>query len=456
MAVKFNTQNGIFQNLRSYVIGATALLTDFNIGSVLNSLLYAFSNGLASIYTTLQNIYEATFVAKATGDDLDERVLDFNLQRRLATRGSGEITFFRTSPSGGDVIVPAGTRVKTITTNLLQGLEFQTTIEKVILPSNIEEQHTFYTAQSAYNFDARKVYDITSVTGTVSGFIGYTFVKDTDYSLNASDETQAQLEWSAYGASPDDRTSFAVTYQPLSIDVPIQASAAGAAGNVGQGTIVNMPTTPAGVEELINYDATSGGTDAETDDDLRARVPLYLSSLSKGTKAAIKAAALSVDGVQSASVVEFDPPNGFVTVFIDDGTGGATSDMIRRVKDDLDGTVNGVEATSATGVRAAGISVVVTSPTVKNMTITLLIYVEQGFDPDIVSSNIEVEVSQWLTGFGTGQDVYRAEVIDTVMNVAGVLNIDLSQLLINGTSSGDVAVGSSEVARLFSITIVTR
>lgn len=454
--IEFRSQNKIFQNLKVYLKTVTSALTDFNIGSVLNSIFYAFSNALADLYASLQNVYDASFVAKATGPDLDDRVADFTLQRRFATRGSGNATFYRYLPATTDVIIPAGTRIKTITTNLLQGVEFQTTVEKVIQVSITNESHTYYITDTVYDLDSRKVYDITTITGTVAGLDGYTFVKDTDYELDTSDATQARINWLTGGVSPDANTSFYVTYQPLSVDAPIQATGAGKFGNVALGTIVNMVSKPSGVDEVINYEQTSGGTDQETDAQLRARVPLYLSSLSKSIKSALKAAALAVNGVQNATVYEPDPPNGYVTIFIDDGSGGATTDIIRAVKDAIDGTVNGVESTSVAGVRAAGIAVNVTTPTLKDITIFITIYVNVGYDATTVSSNVETAVYQWLTNHSTGEDVLRADLVNIVMDVEGVQNITLDTMSINGALTGDTVVGPNEVARLKTITIQTR
>jgi len=456
VAVEFRTQNKIFQNLRAYIRTISSTLTDFNKGSILNTILYAFSNGLSSLYGSLQNVYDASFVATATEDDLDDRVLDFNITRRIATRGSGTVTFFRSTPTGGDIIIPAGTRVKTITTNLLQGIEFQTTIEKVIQPDITEEAYTYYSTQQIYDFSVRKVYDIDEIIGTVGGFSGYTFVKNVDYQLNTTDSTQAKIEWLTVGVKPDTNTNFFVTYTPLSVDAPIEAIGAGAFGNVSAGTIINIPQKPSGVEEVTNYEATSGGTDAESDEDLRARVPLYLSSLSKSIKSSLKASALSIDGVQNANVVEYDPPNGYVTIFIDDESGGATTDVIRAVKDAIDGTVNGVESTSATGIRAAGIAVNVTAPTVKDISIFVIAYIDTGYDQTTVSANIETDVKQWLSSHTTGQDILRAELIEIIMGVEGVANIDLETLSVNGITTGDTTVGDNEVPRLRTITISPR
>jgi len=452
MTVTFRTQPTIFESMKAYMSEVSDTITDFNVGSIVNSFFFSVSNAIASLYTTLQNVYSATFVATAESEDLDDRVADFGLSRRVSTRSSGYITFFKATQTFNDIIISAGTRVKTITTNLIKGIEFGTTIQQ-ILPAEIDDEaHTYYTEIDEYALDSRRVYDVTSIAGTVSGFSGHTFTKDTDYELDTTDESAAQIVWLTGGQLPDDSTPFITKYFPLSVDIPIQSLGIGAETNVAQETIINIASRPAGIDGVINYDQTSGGTDQETDVELRERVPLFLSSLSKATKNALRAAALSIDGVKNATIIEYTPPNGLVGVFIDDGNGSAPPELIREVKDVIQGTINGVENDTDSGVIAAGIGVNVSAPTLKLITIEEAIVLNVGFDQTIVTNEIETDVSIWLSGFATGAQVIRADLIKVIKSVEGVYNIDLETLSINGLTTGDTFVDQNQTARLDTIT----
>lgn len=451
MAFSFKTQTKIFESLKVYLTKITTTITDLNVGSVIGSFFYAISNAIADLYITIQNVYLSIFIASAEGTDLDNRIADFTLVRRLATRSSGYVTFYKTTNSAADIIIPAGTRVKTIVTNLIQGVEFQTTLEG-ILPSTISnEQYYFKVNTDNYDFITRNVYDIISITGTVGGYSGYTFIKDVDYSLDSSSEINSKIVW--IGQKPDDLTYFYVSYYPLSVDIPIQALGSGSFGNVSPQSITNCPSRPSGIDGVINYEQISGGTDDETDEELRARVPLYLGSLSKATKNAIRAAALATDGVKNATVVEYTPPNGYITVFIDDGNGSAPPALIRAVKDTIQGTINGLENDTSTGIIAAGIGINVTAPVIKFITIVVTVTTLVGIDQSQLINDIELDVSQWLTSSKPGQQVIRAELIRIIKAVNGVYNIDLDTLFINGLTSGDVIIAESETAKLASINV---
>ena len=450
--VDFRSQNTIFKSLQSYLNVVSTALTDFTIGSVLNSLFYAVSNGIADLYATAQSIYTASFVKTAEGDDLDDRVADFTLRRRLSTRSSGFVTFYRTSKTSSDIIVPANTTVKTITTDLIPGLEYKTILESTLPVTIFDEEIEFLPNKLTYDLFTRKVFDVTKLVATVNNIENVELTKNADYHLDISDITRAKIVFDNV-INPDLYSQFKITYEPLSIDIAVQASNSGSQSNVTFGTIVNCQSKPAGIDEVINYESTSGGTDNETDDELRNRVPLFLSSLSKGTKDALKAAALSIDGVKNANIIEPDPPNGIVTVFIDDGSGTSTVDLIRAVKDKINGTTNGVENNLEAGIRSAGIAVNVTSPTVKQITINATVTLNIGYDTEIVKNEIITNVGQWLNSHATGKNVLRADLIRIIKEVNGVYNIDLSTLTMNGLLLGDVTVNTSEAARLTSISI---
>lgn len=58
----------------------------------------------------------------------------------------------------------------------------------------------------------------------------------------------------------------------LYADIPAEAESVGASGNVGAETITVLTRAPEGVSGVLNPRAFTGGSGAESDDDLRARV----------------------------------------------------------------------------------------------------------------------------------------------------------------------------------------
>lgn len=111
--------------------------------------------------------------------------------------------------------------------------------------------------------------------------------------------------------------------------VDITALEAGADYNVDPDQITGFSSKPSGVDEVTNPAAVTNGLNEESDDAFRARIKLYLPSLSRGTVQALTYAALTAEDtatgkrVQFANVIEDVSALGKVVVYIDDGSGTA-------------------------------------------------------------------------------------------------------------------------------------
>lgn len=79
-----------------------------------------------------------------------------------------------------------------------------------------------------------------------------------------------------------------------SLDIPVQAVLAGAAGNVAAGLLTTIASSVSGVTTCINNDPLTGGSDAETDTALRARFKQTVFRSLAGTSAMYQAVAQSV------------------------------------------------------------------------------------------------------------------------------------------------------------------
>lgn len=128
-------------------------------------------------------------------------------------------------------------------------------------------------------------------------------------------------------ASPEQITGHGVGRD--STPASVVADEPGEDGNVAAGTIIKFDARPAGVDEVTNLNATAYGADKETDDAFRARLKAYVASLPRSTVQSLESAVLGATDPDTGAQVKFakaveDPVNlGNVTLYIDDGTGGA-------------------------------------------------------------------------------------------------------------------------------------
>ena len=104
------------------------------------------------------------------------------------------------------------------------------------------------------------------------------------------------------GQMPDNNTSFLTDYVPLSREVLCSSTAVGQTYNVARNKIIYKISFIASIDSVNNYDVQSGGTDVESDDDLRSRIQLATELKGKATAEALRQAVLAVEGITSVSV----------------------------------------------------------------------------------------------------------------------------------------------------------
>jgi uncharacterized phage protein gp47/JayE len=207
----------------------------------------------------------------------------------------------------------------------------------------------------------------------------------------------------------------------FSVTVPIVAQQPGPEGNVNAETITIMPTPPRGVEGVINREPTSGGTPAETDEQLRQRAKFHLERLGNATLNALKFAVLDVDGVEGVEVsdhsVDSSIPLGEVRIH----SIGGDIEQIRRV----------VEETRAAGVMAVlseitevlveGIFYVIPSPSV----------------PASAATDFKAAVVDAINALTIGEPLSLRRLSALVYGIGGLADVAEAQLQSGGAALPD-------------------
>ena len=93
--------------------GQSPRVNDLYPGSVVRTLLEAVALETAGLYAQMQAVYEAGFIATASGSALDHVVALLGIERVLAGRNAATLEFRRLANARGQIAVPAGTRVLT-------------------------------------------------------------------------------------------------------------------------------------------------------------------------------------------------------------------------------------------------------------------------------------------------------------------------------------------------------
>lgn len=204
----------------------------------------------------------------------------------------------------------------------------------------------------------------------------------------------------------------------------ITSAEVGGQYNVGSGTITYLPSPPPGVQSVTNNSATSGGEDEETNASLRNRTEQAIPSQSGGgTVAGIKGGLVAAFNGLTLADIEvdqfFDPStptdrqdSPYGDVIVD----GGPSDQ--DIKDELD------------VLQPSSVQHYLVRPT--QITVDVDADLEGS---DINTGRVETDIENYLSGLSVNQDLFRDQVIFTIVNADdGINNIsDLTITIIDET-----------------------
>ena len=347
-------------------------LTNFNIGSVIRTLVEVFGAAIADLGDLTLAALKAGFLATATGYWLDLKAREFGVTRHPAKRTEGVIHFTRSVPRDENITIPAGTIVSTLKDSDGKAYRYATQGEVVLVAGTSE------------------------------------------------------------------------------ITAPILAQSAGAAYNVGPGSIKKTVVHLRGVDSVENRAdwITSEGTDQETDESLRRRAFLAWEELTQGsTERAYISWALSDARVTSAFVNSHHPRGqGTVNIYILGAGGMPSPGLIDDVQETIDAN------------RPLCSDALVLAPESRDVDMDVAITPKRYF----VTSEIEAEVRKrleayfnpqgdpnytWIEPLGVGKKVVFNQLVEIVMSVEGVYDVRLS------SPTGDIEVDTDQLPVLASLVI---
>jgi len=235
--------------------------------------------------------------------------------------------------------------------------------------------------------------------------------------------------------------------QTVSNYIPIQAEVVGRDSNVPSGAISIIVYPISGVDSVTNHNPVTGGQDDETDEEFLKRFREYLLGLGRVSKYGLIAAAKSINGVRSATVVEHVPPlNGVYhcTLYIDDGSGDAPAWLISEVQSRVEG--NGTAENP--GYRCPGVRIRFTAPVKVIVGVFATVTVVPGsVDKEQLKYLVKQVITEYINGLGIGEDVIVNRIIRVVMGQQGVYDITVTAPI------GNILISDSQIARAGNIEV---
>jgi Baseplate J-like protein len=176
------------------------------------------------------------------------------------------------------------------------------------------------------------------------------------------------------------------------INVPVQDTVPGSAGNVVVGAISVMTSPITGIDYVQNAAAFTDGADFESDAQLKARFALYIASLREGTEGAIGYAVVSLKLGMQYQIWE-PGIGGFtqLTVYVDDGSGAIPTPVLTAAQ------------AAIFAVKAAGVQAAVLAATTLLANVTMTITSAPGYYHPTVVAQVVAAVTAYINALGLGQ-----------------------------------------------------
>ncbi|HCC34486.1 MAG TPA: hypothetical protein DEQ02_02145 [Ruminococcaceae bacterium] len=191
----------------------------------------------------------------------------------------------------------------------------------------------------------------------------------------------------------------------------VALSEEGGAYNAAAGTIVFIVNPPQVFLKVTNDAPFSGGTDAESDEELRARLSGLLSRSSNGTNPVFyENAALEHDGVDSAAAVPRARGRGTVDLYLASQGGPASAEVIASVGDELQSK------------KEINVDLEVKPAASQSLTAEIMVRPAEGFTLEELSPIIKQAVGGYIKDLKIGQDILLAEIGGRIYNIEGVAN----------------------------------
>ena len=291
-------------------------LTDFNVGSVIRTLLEVVAIEDATQYRQMLNVLNSFFLDSASGDALNDRAAQYEMTRKEATPSSGEAYFLDTSLEKAflvqDLVAGVSTSIPVddaspfpatpITVRLGEGTGSveNVTINAIDLTTNI------LTAAAPVLFNhlaAGSSIDTIDNRSNLASFVSGLPDRTISSGLTLrSAGTNVNVSVSAYTTA----NTILANGNFVSDSVSVTTN------NFGPGSIIPpkmlnsiIGAAPFFGAKIINLDAISGGAAIESDVALRFRIRDHIGGLSAGTVSAVREAILnSGDATQAERITK--------------------------------------------------------------------------------------------------------------------------------------------------------
>lgn len=245
------------------------------------------------------------------------------------------------------------------------------------------------------------------------------------------------------------------------VDINIEAEELGGDGNVNATTITTLINPISGVTSITNASATTGGQDEETDEELKDRYYLSLSTGGKGTLDAIRADILVVSGVRAVIINENTediivgglPPHSFECIV----DGGDDTNVAQAILDSKPAGIDTHGDITETVQDDSGTDrdIKFSRPTTIDIWVNITVTTDSGY-PVGGDSEIESNIVDFINNLAIGDDVIINQLIPEIYKTDGVVDITTLELSDDGVTFNptNITIADDEKAQTDTIKVV--
>lgn len=236
-------------------------------------------------------------------------------------------------------------------------------------------------------------------------------------------------------------TQIDVVFGPTDLSKSVNATCTkvGLAGNVASGTVIRILDSIFDVSITVtNAVRFAGGSEIESDPDLRDRVRGFFLTQARGTVDALVYGAKTVAGVKRVAVIP-DYDTGIVTVYVSDADGNANSAMTDAVQSELENHW-----------AAAGDVIVVVGAVLVIEAIDISLTVKTGVDVNSLLDRVRQAVVSRVARLNPGETLYR----DMISAAARDVDKDSILSVVVNTPPANIAPSTGQVLRTNTASVI--
>jgi uncharacterized phage protein gp47/JayE len=199
MTFTIKTADELITELKINLVNNVEEINDLNVGSVIDVMLTTIGNSLEGLYNELNDVYNASRISTATGDDLEELSQLVGVERNLGVKSTGKVTFKTNTPLTSEMIITKDSKVSTQPNTTEEQLLFNVLEDTTFLTTIPYEEHYYLSGTYDYALNQRFIDSITSLSDGVS-----TFEEGVDFDIIPPDS----LTYPDFIVSTDDSLMF--------------------------------------------------------------------------------------------------------------------------------------------------------------------------------------------------------------------------------------------------------